>query len=239
MSSTRMELHAATTPVPQFRFGSRKSVAGVLFAVLCALLALAALLSLPASLQAQGVLGTAQHVGVLGASTITNTGSTTIKGDLDIYPGSAVTGMGGITLVGAFHQTDGVANQALQDAASAYTTLRALPFTTDLTGQGLGGMTIAHARRLPLLVHRTADGPALPELPRPGQLPVRVPDREYSHHGERRLGIGAQWSIGRRRVLDNRNVRNARDRHGVPRQPHRGSEHHDDHRFQHRLGGGR
>jgi Ice-binding-like len=142
MSSTRMELHAATTPVLQHRLRRKWSVAGVRLAVPCALLALAALLCLPASLSSQNVLGTAQHVGVLGASTITNTGSTTIKGDLDIFPGSSVTGMGSITLVGAFHQTDGVANQALKDAASAYTTLRALPFTADLTGSDLGGMTL-------------------------------------------------------------------------------------------------
>jgi Ice-binding-like len=65
-------------------------------------------------------LGTADSFGVLGGQTVTNTGPTTIKGDLGVMPGSAIPGFPPGTVNGTIHAADAVALQAQSDLTTAY-----------------------------------------------------------------------------------------------------------------------
>ncbi|MBC7786700.1 MAG: DUF3494 domain-containing protein [Methylophilaceae bacterium] len=85
-------------------------------------------------------LGFAQKFGVLAGSTITNTGTTSIHGDIGVSPGTAIADNGTIVLNGTQHLNDGFAQQAQIDALSAYTSLASQPFTTNLSGQDLGAV---------------------------------------------------------------------------------------------------
>jgi len=106
---------------------------------LCATL----LLLVSSSAAAQISLGTAANFGVLSGSTTTNTGATTVNGNVGVSPGSAVTGFPpGVVVGGAIHSNDAVAMQAQNDLTTAYNNIAATPCTVDLTGQNLGGLTL-------------------------------------------------------------------------------------------------
>ncbi len=90
-------------------------------------------------------LGSAETFGVLGASTVTNTGATFVSGNVGVSPGTAITGFPpGIVMNGAIHAGDGVATQAHADFATAYTAFVGLPSppANNLSGTDLGGMTL-------------------------------------------------------------------------------------------------
>jgi uncharacterized protein with beta-barrel porin domain len=102
-------------------------------------------LTSPSHAQAPSLL-TAGSFGVLAGSTVTNTGSTVINGNVGVSPGSGVppliTGFPPGIVNGATHAADAVALQAQIDETNAYNVLAGRPITTNLTGQDLGGKTL-------------------------------------------------------------------------------------------------
>ncbi len=90
-------------------------------------------------------LGTAAAASVVAGSTVTNTGSSTLSGNLDVYPGTAVTGfppglIGGTQNVGG--PTGGPANVAANDVTTAYLQVLAAP-TTAVMNSDLGGQSLS------------------------------------------------------------------------------------------------
>src|SRR3984957_8133365 len=66
-------------------------------------------------------LGAAGSFAVLAGTTVTNTGPSSISGDLGVSPGTAVTGFPpGIVFNGTIHRADGVAQNAQSDLTTAY-----------------------------------------------------------------------------------------------------------------------
>lgn len=95
--------------------------------------------------QAGGVdLGAAENFAVLGASTVTSAGMSTIHiGNLGVSPGTAITGFPpGLVLAGTIHAGDPTAAAAHADAQTAWEALGAMVPDQNLSGQDLGGMTL-------------------------------------------------------------------------------------------------
>lgn len=88
-------------------------------------------------------LGLGRTYAVLGASAVTNTGGTAIKGDLGVgSPGISPTGFPPGTVTGKMHSGDASSAQAQANVTSAYNFLSAKTCNTPLTGQDLGGRTL-------------------------------------------------------------------------------------------------
>lgn len=93
-------------------------------------------------------LGAADPFGVLGASTVTNTGPTVITGDMGVSPGTSCTGFpapctGGPGIVtGTIHVADATALAAQNSIVTAYNVLAGQPCDVNLTGFDLGGLTL-------------------------------------------------------------------------------------------------
>ena len=105
------------------------------------------LLSLtPPSAQAGAILvdlGTAAPFAVLAGEAVTNTGATSIYGNVGVWPGSAVTGFPpAIFSAGVIHLTDAVAQQAQNDLTLAFGSAAGQLCGNNLTDQDLGGMTL-------------------------------------------------------------------------------------------------
>jgi len=117
--------------------------------VLVALFGVALTAVLPSTAKAAFVSdvreGTTSTYGVLAASTITNTGTTTISGtaggNIGLSPGTAVTGAASLTISGTSHITDTAASIAQTDLVTAYNDL-GTPSPTALGSADLAGRTV-------------------------------------------------------------------------------------------------
>lgn len=88
------------------------------------------------------VLGSADSFGVLGGSTVTNTGPSVVDQNLGVAPGTAITGFPPGSVLGTVYDDNAVASQAEADALTGYNSLASMALTQTLTGQDLGGLTL-------------------------------------------------------------------------------------------------
>jgi hypothetical protein len=88
------------------------------------------------------VLGAADGFAVLAGPTVTNTGLTTVTGDLGTSPGTAVTGFGPGVVVGTQHAGDGVSAAAQAALTTAYNDAAGRSLCAILVAGNLGGMTL-------------------------------------------------------------------------------------------------
>jgi hypothetical protein len=87
-------------------------------------------------------IGTAGSYSVLGASTVTNTGSTVLHQDLGLSPGTSITGFPPGSVLGTIHDSDAAAALAQANALTGFNVLSGLAVTQTLTGQDLGGLSL-------------------------------------------------------------------------------------------------
>jgi len=129
--------------------------------VVACLVALALLASDALAAQPPVGLGTANPFAVLAGSTVTNTGPSTINGNLGVSPGSAVTGFPPGIVNGTIEKANGVASQAQSDLTTAYNDAAgrtpALSVSADLGGQTLTAGVYKSAASLGLTGTLTLD----------------------------------------------------------------------------------
>ena len=88
-------------------------------------------------------LGTASSFGVLAGSGITNTGATTINGDIGTFPTTSIIGLGTVTLNGVNNAGNAVTQQAKTDLVTAYNDAAGrAPTTVFAPVFDLGGLTL-------------------------------------------------------------------------------------------------
>lgn len=95
----------------------------------------------PAAAQAPVDLGSASRFAVLASSTVTNTGATTVDGDLGLFPGTAVTGFPPGTVNGTINAGDPIAELAQIDLTIAYNDAAGRSVDAVSVSGNLGGQT--------------------------------------------------------------------------------------------------
>jgi hypothetical protein len=95
------------------------------------------------TVQAKVLLKGASNMAILAGSAVTNTGATTVTGDLGLSPGTSVSGFPPGILIGMQHINDGIANQAKLDLTAAYNDAAGRTCTDIVTLYGnIGGLTL-------------------------------------------------------------------------------------------------
>ena len=126
---------------PQSRRASSILAAGTSVLALAIVGSLVVLGSDAAAAPVAAGLGTSGQLAVLAGTGITNTGPTTITGDIGTFPTATITGLTSLTLSGTNHAGDSVTQGAKTDLTTAYTTAAGEGPTTaiaaDLVGQTL------------------------------------------------------------------------------------------------------
>jgi hypothetical protein len=136
---TKRESRTSDSPVANRRRRPRARAKSFRIAILAFAGLLSSMLFASSAIAAPATvgLGTAASFSVLGGSTVTNTGPTTMFGDLGLAPGSSVTGAPHV--LGATHVDDAVAIQAKTELTTAYNDAAGRPTEgsagTDLAGQ--------------------------------------------------------------------------------------------------------
>lgn len=93
--------------------------------------------------QAMVSLAGASNFAILAGSAVTNTGATTVTGDLGLSPGSSIGGFPPGILVGTQHINDVIANQAKLDLTAAYNDAAGRTCTDIVTLSGnIGALTL-------------------------------------------------------------------------------------------------
>jgi hypothetical protein len=87
-------------------------------------------------------LRSAASFAVLAGSTVTNTGSTVVTGDLGVSPGTAVTGFPPGTVVGTIHPGDSAAAAAIANLSIAYDDAAGRTLCPVTLAGNLGGLTL-------------------------------------------------------------------------------------------------
>jgi hypothetical protein len=95
------------------------------------------------TVQAAVPLAGASNFAVLSGSAVTNTGATSITGDLGLSPGTSIGGFPPGILVGTEHINDIISNQAKLDLTAVYNDLAGRTSTDIVTLSGnIGGLTL-------------------------------------------------------------------------------------------------
>jgi hypothetical protein len=87
-------------------------------------------------------LGSTRTFAILAGSTVTNTGSTQVTGDVGIFPGTAITGIPPGVIHGTLHAGDGTAKQAQLDLTQAYNNAMGRVNQPIAVAGNLGGQTL-------------------------------------------------------------------------------------------------